>query len=206
MPIRDLKGQRFDRLLVIERAPNKNGRNVIWKCACDCGMVKDIAGIAMTSGATQSCGCLMKERARKRFTTHGQWGSATYTTWDTVVQRCTNPKSTKWEFYGGRGIGVCDRWLKFKNFLADMGERPDGMTLDRFPNMNGDYEPSNCRWATQEQQHNNTRSNHWIEYRGVRFTISQLARKVGLHPAVLGGRIRNGWSIERATTTACIPR
>ena len=114
-----------------------------------------------------------------------------------MVQRCTNPKHPKWKNYGGRGIKVCDRWLQFVNFSTDMGVRPAGTTLDRMDGSKG-YEPGNCRWATNEEQHNNKMRCRYVEYNGARMSISQLGRKVGVYPEKLAIRLRRGWSLERA--------
>ena len=130
---------------------------------------------------------------------HGLWRTPAYTSWDGIIQRCTNPKHPHWELYGGRGIKVCKRWREsFLAFFADMGQRPIGTTIDRYPNMNGNYEPGNCRWATHEQQHNNKRTNVFVEYKGISMTISQLGREVGVYPEKLAIRLRRGWPLERA--------
>jgi hypothetical protein len=103
--------------------------------------------------------------------------------------------------YGGRGITVCERWLSFENFYEDMGDRPEGMTLDRHPDFNGNYEPGNCRWATDTEQHNNTRANRVISHNGETKTLTQWARSLGIEPGTLKERIRKGWSIEEALST-----
>lgn len=119
-----------------------------------------------------------------------------------MVKRCTNPKQQSYRYYGGKGVTVCDRWLAgFENFLADMGERPDGMTLDRYPNASGNYEPGNCRWATPRMQQSNTSANVLLEFNGETKHISEWARSLGTHRETLVGRLRRGWSVERALTT-----
>lgn len=119
-----------------------------------------------------------------------------------MVQRCTNPKNDHYHRYGGRGIKVCDRWLSFKNFYEDMGPRPAGMTLDRYPDQNGNYEKDNCRWATQAEQHSNRRDNVIISFRGESKTLSEWSRKLGINLHTLHRRIfRGGWEIEDAFTT-----
>ena len=118
-----------------------------------------------------------------------------------MVQRCTNPNNHKWPRYGGRGITVCERWRTYENFLADMGPRPAGMTLDRYPNNDGNYEPGNCRWATPTEQQNNTSFNKFVTVEGERLTYAQAARKALLNRGTIRDRISRGWDAERAFTT-----
>ena len=117
-----------------------------------------------------------------------------------MKSRTTNPKNIGYHRYGGRGIRVCERWLKYENFKADMGEPPEGMTLERIDN-NGPYSPENCRWATRTEQNNNTRSNRMLTFRGKTQTIMQWAREIGVSFQVLWYRIARGWSVDRALTT-----
>jgi hypothetical protein len=148
----------------------------------------------------------LAERNRQN-ATHGMTGSRTFKTWDAMRYRCNNPQSKDYPNYGGRGIRVCDRWLNsFEAFLADMGERPSGMTLDRIDG-DGDYCKENCRWATPLQQNRNRRSNVILEFQGDAGPISYWAEKVGLERKTLEYRIRVGWDVERALTTpSTIPR
>ncbi|MFJ9112967.1 hypothetical protein [Streptomyces sp. NPDC102283] len=124
------------------------------QCVCDCGKPHSV--LLQMWGRTQSCGCLRTEQLVARSTTHGHSGSSVYMTWGDMVNRCTNATHKRWADYGGRGITVCERWRKFDNFLADMGERPEGMTLDRIDNDRG-YELGNCRWVSQSEQNRNRR-------------------------------------------------
>lgn len=120
-------------------------------------------------------------------------GTRTYNLWQAMLARTRYGRKD----YAGRGITVCDSWLKFENFYADMGEAPTGMSLDRIDN-NGNYEPSNCRWATHTQQMNNRRNNVFIEWDGKKQTVRQWERDLGMKPTTLRSRLRNGWSLEKA--------
>jgi hypothetical protein len=162
--VHKLTGRKFTRLLVIARAgSNKHGFS-IWKCVCDCGNERIVGAGELLRGESKSCGCLRTERISKLKFKHGHArsgnASPTYQSWMAMHLRCTNPNSNNWENYGGRGITICERWQGehgFENFLADLGERPEGHTLDR-REVNGNYEPGNCRWATPTEQSNNRRN------------------------------------------------
>lgn len=124
----------------------------------------------------------------------------TYKVWQMMRDRCENPRSTGYENYGGRGIRFCPEWASFERFLADMGEKPDGLSLERNDN-DGPYSPDNCRWATRKEQNNNSRNNRWIEFRGERLTVSDWARRLGVDRRSLTSRIDNyGMSVEQALT------
>lgn len=157
MRLVDLTGKKFGKLTVIERTENI-GNRVAWLCKCDCGNEKVVRGDDLKTGNTKSCGCYRDEFKRvhghntKR---HGR--TPEYTSWNHMMQRCYNPKNNMYEFYGAKGVTVCERWHEFKNFIEDMGEKPStGHTIDRI-DVYGNYEPSNCRWATREQQDRNVR-------------------------------------------------
>ena len=123
----------------------------------------------------------------------------TYSSWENMIQRCYNPNSVNFKYYGGRGISACDRWRTFKNFLADMGERPAGKTLDR-KNGNGNYEPANCQWSTRKEQGRNRRDNTIIECNGHSACIAEWAEKLGIHRNTIHHRIRMGWTDEQSVT------
>lgn len=125
----------------------------------------------------------------------------TYISWRSMRRRCNQPTHHRWGNYGGRGIKICERWSSFKNFLADMGERPDGTTLDRFPNNDGNYEPGNVRWATAIDQSNNRRTNRFLTFQGKTMTIVQWAKNLGMSRQGLGTRLQNGWTTEQALST-----
>ena len=132
-------------------------------------------------------------------TKHGHYGTPTYISWAQMKSRCLNPKNIGWHRYGGRGIQVCERWKSFENFLADMGTKPRGASLERVNN-DGHYEPSNCRWATKREQALNRRSTHWLEHNGKRMSIRGWALEIGISEDALGQRIKAGWSLDRALT------
>jgi hypothetical protein len=152
----DLLGKRFGRLIVVHQAASMDGGAAAWGRVCDCGASVVVKSYRLRVGKTRSCGCWRVDNARVQFTTHGMKRTRTYRTWMSMSNRCRDPNGKNFHYYGGRGIAVCERWRKFENFLADMGERPDGRTLDRRDNDRG-YEPDNCRWATLIEQRRNQR-------------------------------------------------
>lgn len=199
----NLSGKRFGRLIAISIHKVDAHGNSSWLCKCDCGVETIVRMPNLRSGNTRSCGCLSREMPRPHLVgvrTHGLCHSSEYTTWGCMLQRCLNPNHDSYEDYGGRGIEVCGQWKKFENFYADMGPRPEGKTLDRFPNKNGNYEPGNCRWADGFEQMNNTRRNRFVEHNGENLTISQWARKIGVHKNSIADKLNRGWPIHLALT------
>lgn len=172
-------------------------------CRCECGTERRVLFGDVKSGRSKSCGCLrLQERRdgqRIKVTKHGYSDTPTAASWTEMKRRCYAKHRKEYPNYGGRGIAVCDRWLEsFTNFLADMGERPAGHTLDRIDN-NGDYTPANCRWAPRAQQELNKRSNVRYAFNGGLLTIPEIARQIGMNQATLSNRIKTlGWTVERA--------
>ena len=156
---------------------------------CSCGAQKQVVKYQLTQGKTRSCGCMARAWQSKAHRTHGLRHHSLYKTWFEMHERCTNPAKDNFKHYGGRGIKVCERWAEFPEFLVDMGERPDGMTLDRYPDHNGNYEPSNCRWATKHEQMSNMRTNRYIVVNGERMMMSDAARRFGLSVQLIQKRL-----------------
>lgn len=153
-PRKDITGQTFGRLIAIEPTGDMRWGVSVWRCLCACGKEHLAPVNKIKDGSVRSCGCLRDETAKASSTRHGGWGSPTHSSWDSMIQRCKNKNQTSYKRYGGVGITVCDRWLLYENFLADMGPRPDGMSLDRIDPL-GSYTIENCRWANRELQSRN---------------------------------------------------
>lgn len=149
----DVTGQRFGRLTVLGRSDRKSSAGALWACVCDCGGETVTTSLRLRKGHTTSCGCVKRSKISTAKLIHGyaQKRDGTYRSWKEMRQRCNNSNNHKWKWYGGRGITVCERWSDFTLFLADMGQRPVGTSIDRIDS-DGNYEPSNCRWATPKQQ------------------------------------------------------
>lgn len=200
--IKDITGQRFGRLTVIEYAYTDKQGNARWLCKCDCGNETISIGKGLRCGDTKSCGCARIERAKTLSTKHGLCKTRLHTIWLHMRDRCLKPYSTSYERYGARGIKVCKEWLNdfvaFYNWAMSNGYKKN-LTIDRIDN-NGNYEPSNCRWATIEQQANNKRSSCWLEYKGERKTIAQWASSLNISEIAIRHRIDRGWTIERTLT------
>jgi hypothetical protein len=153
----ELTGKRIGRLVVLMRVGNSSNGTARFLCRCDCGTTKEVRSIHLNKETTQSCGCIQVENTKLSNTRHGLKKSKSYNTWTHMIQRCENPVNDSYKYYGSRGISVCVRWHKFENFYLDMGEKPEGLTLERIDNNKG-YEPSNCKWATIKEQNCNKRT------------------------------------------------
>lgn len=194
----NMVGITFGRLLVLEESTPRNGRRH-YLCRCSCGKEKSISAKCLRNGDTKSCGCLQIEIA-SRPKSHGMSYTRTYRSWSNMVQRSTNANNERFKDYGGRGVGICKRWLTFSNFLYDMGEAPEGMEIDRINNNKG-YAKGNCRWATPTQNNRNKRSNFMVKYKGQTKCISEWAEITGIKRATLRHRLVDyGWPVHRAMT------
>jgi hypothetical protein len=195
----DLAGQVFGKLTVTRPVGRKGGR-VVWECRCDCGGVASVAASNLTTGNSTSCGCTRGEK-------HGQAKagrpSAEYRTWRHLVERCCNPSCASFAHYGGRGIKVCDRWRNsFTAFFDDMGPKPTSKhSIDRI-DVNGDYAPSNCRWATPKEQARNARSNRVVLVGEEWMPLSAACEQLGLDYFMVHSRLtKYGWSVDEALST-----
>jgi hypothetical protein len=210
----EMVGQSYNRLTVVKNLgfiySTRGCKIYLVETVCTCGNHVVLPIGRIRNGNTKSCGCLAREVTSNRSTTHGhknrskygENGSNLYFVWIGVKQRCLNKNHKAYHRYGGRGIRICDRWRhSFQNFLADMGAtyKPT-LTLDRIDN-NKDYCPDNCRWATSKEQSNNMSSNHIVEFRGKKMTLTQAAEMCNMRPDLVNSRINtHGWDVERALT------
>ena len=208
----DITGQRFGRLVALERDAN-NGKLVRFRCQCDCGDLVTVRSDLLRRGETTSCGCFRREAIRTRMMgnipaskTHGMQGSKTYAAWAAAIQRCENPKHAHYARYGGRGIRVCKRWRdSFSAFLEDMGEAPVGLTLDRADNNRG-YEPGNCRWATHRVQQYNRSNNVRLAFAGRRMLLPEWADCLGIPIRTLQSRLKAGMPAHKVLSPVELKR
>lgn len=201
-------GERFGRLVVVEFAGIAKDRQSKWKCACDCGGYKVVARGSLKSGKTQSCGCLRRESEavnRSKAKTHGMSKTATYRAWSSMIQRCTNENTHSYKHYGARGVSVCEKWVdSFSSFYADMGECPIGMSLDRI-DVNGNYEPGNCRWVDAKTQARNRRNNVKTVFEGKEVVVADLAEEHGIKLATMRSRVQKGQSPLNESSLKYLP-
>ena len=194
----DLTGQRFGRLTV-----QKYDKCAYWLCACDCGNTVRVDGSHLRKGVTQSCGCLQKDLTHQRFAKHNMRSSRLYSCWTNMKNRCLNSNSTEFHNYGGRGIEVCQEWLdSFETFRdwALANGYADNLTIDRI-DVNGNYEPSNCRWATAKEQANNTTKNHYITHNGISKSMMLWAEEFHIPYNKMRYLVYSGLSIDEILRT-----
>ena len=199
----DLTGQRYGRLTV-EKRDFARSHGIYWMCRCDCGNRKSVHAGNLRSGSTKSCGCLHDENSKKtKWKTHGESGTKLYRVWQTMRARCYKTYDDRYNNYGGRGIEVCAEWRNsfepFRDWALANGYR-EGLTIDRI-DVNGNYEPSNCRWITNKEQQNNRTNNLLLTYNGKTQTLTQWAEETGINEMALRSRIKKlKWPVERALT------
>lgn len=191
---KDLTGQRFGRLVAIEICGNDNKGHYCWRCKCDCGNYKVVANYNLKNNSTKSCGCLSKEIKTK----HNKSNTRLYRIYYAMRQRCYNLKYSRYFDYGGRGIKICDEWkndfMNFYNWAMENGYR-DGLTIDRI-DVNGNYEPNNCRWITKEAQQGNTRKSRFIEYNGEKKTLAEWSRIIKVSSNTIIFHLNKGRTIK----------
>lgn len=194
----ELAGKRFGRLLVIEESSKDAHGAYMWSCRCDCGVTTSVRGSHLKSGVTRSCGCGAREALQASLVTHGMTDTPLYQRWRSMINRVSLPANKHYRNYGGRGIKACNRWLSFENFAEDMGSTfvPD-LELDRV-DVNGDYSPGNCRWATRVEQQRNRRNNHLVTFGRKTCTVQEWGELLEVKPNTIITRLRRGWSVERA--------
>lgn len=193
---RDLTNQSFGRWVVVGESSLKGNRGQVkWDCVCSCGNKGSVLGNNLTRGISTSCGCYISEVTSKRNHKHGLAHSYIWNVWQMMIRRCYDPDSVAYKNYGGRGISVCERWLNsVENFYLDMGERPSSKySLERIDN-NGNYEPSNCKWATTKEQSRNRRNNRVLNCNGIKKCVADFAEEIGVHPDKIHNRLKYGWS------------
>jgi hypothetical protein len=204
----NLTGRRFGRLVAVgfDRPIGKwGGRDrIFWRCNCDCGNESFVCGEVLRRGDALSCGCLQRELASARKKTHGASRTRLYRIWTHVLSRCRNPNVPQFHNYGGRGVSICKEWENsFEAFAAYIGNPPSrAHSIDRFPDMNGNYEPGNVRWATAQQQARNRRGIVAVNFEGRSICLAEAAEIVGISYGTVYCRIfRHGWTAERALAT-----
>lgn len=188
---KDLTGQRFGRLTVVERAPSGKRYATKWYCKCDCGNTVIVLAGHLGNGHTQSCGCIAREGTIERSTKHGLSDSKVYHVWHDMIDRCTNKSNEFYNDYGGRGIAICDEWMDLKIFHSwaiNKGYKK-GLSLDRINNNEG-YNPNNCKWSTMKEQGNNRRTNKLITINGITHTVTEWAELSGIRPETIFSRLR----------------
>lgn len=202
----NLVGQRFGRLTVTEKVKGKilksGYEQQTYKCVCDCGNEVTLPYSSLTTGNTTSCGCYFKEELIKRNTTHGKSKTKLYDVWREMRRRCSKEKDLSYQYYGARGISVCDEWdSNYENFYnwAIKSGYSEGLEIDRI-DVDGDYSPSNCRWVTRKEQMNNISRNRYVTIRKNTKTLSQWGELFNINPQTLWSRLCNGWDSITALT------
>lgn len=194
----DLAGQRFEKLVALgidEQRVRKNKKSQYWKCQCDCGRTTSVATSKLTHGEIKSCGCMRGNKS------HNMSDTRPHNIWMGMRSRCNNPNTKNYKYYVGKGITYCERWETFEGFWEDMQEGyADHLTIDRIDS-NGNYEKSNCRWATAGEQSRNRRNCIHLFFNGETKTVAELCDELGFNKKVLYARLKSGWSVEKALTT-----
>lgn len=203
---KDIINEKFGRLTVIKRVEDDKHQNARWLCKCDCGNFTEALGISLRNGRTKSCGCLLKEVKRRRKKDKRYIDCPLYWRFSRIKDRCYNINNPRYKDYGGRGIKICDEWLdkekgfiNFYNWAISNGYK-EGLTIDRI-NVNGDYEPNNCRWATMIQQNNNKRNNIIVKYNNENMTLKQWSDLLNLNYKMVYFNYKRGIKLEKIPQT-----
>ena len=196
--IKDMSGQKFGRLTVLKYLYSDKRHKAIWQCKCECGKIHNVRGDMLRNGRIQSCGCLQDDRRKEVLTKHNKSHTRLYKVYHAMKTRCTQKNNREYKNYGARGIVVCQEWLddfmNFYNWAMDNGYR-DGLSIDRI-DVNGNYEPSNCRWTDQKTQNNNKRNNIYLNYNGKTQTLMQWVDELNLTYSCVQHRYERGWSTK----------
>ncbi len=200
---KDLTGLRYGRFTVVRRVENSKSGCSRWLCRCDCGEERVHTAGALNYGEIQSCGCLGKESRLRSNTRHGGSKTKLYRVWHSMKDRCSLETCSAFKHYGGRGISVCEEWKDYQVFhdWAMSSGYKEGLSIDRI-DVNGNYEPSNCRWVSKDVQANNTTANKVLCHNGESRTMSEWAKILGISYSTLAKRLHDGWSVEKALTTS----
>ena len=194
----ELTGVKIGRLSVIERDGSDKWGSALWKCICECGNITTVRGVELKKGTTQSCGCLLKQKITK----HGMSKTRPYKIWQGMKSRCTNQQQTNYERYGGRMIGYTPVWETFEVFWEDMKDTyQDRLTIERIDNSKG-YSKENCKWATPHEQNMNMRSNVYINYNGIDYTVDEIVKMTGFSRSLIYNRNMRGWTGEQIVDSA----
>lgn len=192
-------GERFGSLTILSQAGINHRRGRTYRCRCDCGRETVASGENLRRGDAKTCGCrgnrYAPQKVGKRPADPAKLKM--YEVWRRMISRCHNPKSSDFHHYGGRGIAVCSRWFDLENFVSDMGIPAKGLELDRIDNSK-DYSPDNCQWVSRTEQVRNRRVTFRVEYQGRVMAVAEVAEITGADPNLLRGRLRLGWSVEKA--------
>jgi Fe2+ or Zn2+ uptake regulation protein len=202
--INDITNEKYGKLTVKRYLGLDDHNQAIWYCECDCGGNRNVRTSKLKSGEVISCGCTNYSMSKENSTTHGMTHTSIFSIWGGMKARCDNPNHVAYNGYGGRGITVCERWLMFENFMEDMYESylkhceefgEDNTSIDRI-DVNGNYEPSNCKWATRQEQQNNTRKNIFITLNEETHTVAEWSRIYEVSRYLVYGRLHRGWEIN----------
>ena len=193
-----MEGQRYGSLQIVDRAGFNEAGYVLWRCACDCGEQIVVSGDRLRRGNKKTCGVNGHRFREDRPIPITLQFPSEYQSWHNMRQRCQNPRHVKYPNYGGRGITIDPRWNKFKTFMLDMGRKPHPRHTIEREDVNGNYEPKNCRWIARKDQGRNKRNSIFVTYQGKRMLLIDLVEDLGLSRGIVYGRLKAGWTLAQA--------